>query len=314
MASTGEPMPRNHDTQARLEAAREALLERYAPETEILEIPWSAGRSPVLVLGEGPPLVLVHGGMGTALSWVPLLEHLADAHTVYAIDRPGCGLASAFDYQGVDVPRHAARFLDEAFDALGLDSATVVGNSMGGRFSIALARHHPDRVDRLILVGAPAGSEGQPVPGPVRAMRYPLIRRLMAWFTANGDAEDARDFHGQILVAQPDRMPVVFYEAMAADAAYNIHGWLPFVANVVDWSGHVAKPVRLEGPLPDLTVPTDLIWGSDDAFAGPDRGRVFAEWVDAESFTEVPEAGHLPWLDAPKTVADAILDPCGSIP
>ena len=100
---------------------------------------WSQGETQVLELGDGPPLLLVHGGGDAAFEWVPILEELARRHRVLAVDRPGHGLADPFDYTGVDVLEHAVVFLREILDALELDTVDIAGNSLGGLWSVAFA-------------------------------------------------------------------------------------------------------------------------------------------------------------------------------
>ncbi len=90
-------MERN-DLDGRLEAAQAAVLDRLAPGTRARRVRWSRGETRVLELGDGPPLVLVHGFMDNAALWAPILGALAARHRVIAVDLPGHGLADPFDY------------------------------------------------------------------------------------------------------------------------------------------------------------------------------------------------------------------------
>ena len=84
-----------------LEKTQAALLARFAPETRVRRIRWSEAETQVFELGSGSPLLYVHGGLGGAYELVPILASLAKNHCVFAVDRPGHGLASPFDYRGV---------------------------------------------------------------------------------------------------------------------------------------------------------------------------------------------------------------------
>ena len=139
------------------EVAQAALLARYAPETLVRRVAWSGGETQVLELGDGPPLLLLHGGGDAAFEWVPILEALARRHRVLAVDRPGHGLADPFDYTGVDVLEHAVVFIREILDALELETVDIAANSLGGLWSVVFALEAPDRVSRLALVGAVPG-------------------------------------------------------------------------------------------------------------------------------------------------------------
>ena len=99
----------------------------------------------------------------------------------------GHGLAQPFDYAAVDMLELARRFLREVLDALGLRTANIAANSMGGLWSVAFAIDAPDRVSRLALVGAPLGVNLS-LPLPFRALIYG--RRATAYRTAAGPADD----------------------------------------------------------------------------------------------------------------------------
>ncbi len=115
------------------------------------------------------------------------------------------GLSYPIDYREVDYRGAAAEWLLDLLDAIDADQVDLVGNSMGGFFSMAFAIAHPHRVRRLVLVGAPAGLDrdlplvlrlwGNPVSGPV------LIRSNL---TSPGDAEALRArVFSRLLVAHP---------------------------------------------------------------------------------------------------------------
>ena len=116
----------------------------------------------VRVLETGPegarPLVMIHGGNSVAAGWEPLLSLLKDDFHIYAPDRPGCGLTDKLDYRGIPFCEHALAFIGGVLDGLNLPKVTLVGNSMGGYWSLLYALAHPERVERLVLIGEPAGS------------------------------------------------------------------------------------------------------------------------------------------------------------
>ena len=118
-----------------LEKAQAALLAHYAPDVRVRRVRWSQGETQLLELGDGPPLLLVHGGGDGAFEWVPILPALARNRRVLAVDRPGHGLAEPFDYRGVDMLEHARTFLRDVLDALKLPTADVAANSIGGPVS-----------------------------------------------------------------------------------------------------------------------------------------------------------------------------------
>lgn len=117
-------------------------------------------------LGTGDPVVLLHGsgpGVTAWANWRLTIPPLAERFRVVAPDVTGFG----YTQKTIDDRYDMARWLDHLtgfLDAVGLDKVSVVGNSFGGGLALALAVHHPNRVHRLVLMGA-AGLEFELTPG-----------------------------------------------------------------------------------------------------------------------------------------------------
>ena len=129
----------------------------------------------VLEVGDGPPLVLVHGSGMSASTWAPLMPYLG-TNRMIAFDLPGFGLSDPFDYAGRPLRSHAVAQLTSLLDALRLDRVPVVGTSLGGMWALCLALDAPDRVAAVASLGVPAvalpGMHGDP-PGSRRESHPP---------------------------------------------------------------------------------------------------------------------------------------------
>ena len=108
----------------------------------------------VLEVGDGPPLVLVHGSGMSASTWAPLMPYLG-ANRLIAVDLPGFGVSDPFDYAGRPLRSHAVAQLTSLLDALGLEQVPVVGTSLGGMWALCLALDAPDRVARRRVARSP---------------------------------------------------------------------------------------------------------------------------------------------------------------
>jgi pimeloyl-ACP methyl ester carboxylesterase len=109
------------------------------------------GRMAIQEAGEGPPVVMLHGLGGTKVSFLPTQAALAKDFRTIAVDLPGFGdsdkpLKAPYDAE------FFARWVIGLLDALELETAHIVGHSMGGRVAIELGMSHPDRVDCLTLM------------------------------------------------------------------------------------------------------------------------------------------------------------------
>ncbi|MFE0627596.1 alpha/beta fold hydrolase [Streptomyces sp. NPDC058864] len=121
-------------------------------------------RQHVVIGGDGPPLLLVHGWPQNWYAWRMLMPELARHHTVIAVDQRGMGLSDK-PRGGYDT-RTLAGDLIALMDALGHERFAVVGHDTGMIISYALAADHPERVTRVALAE---------VPGPPRPSASPIL-------------------------------------------------------------------------------------------------------------------------------------------
>ena len=119
-------------------------------------------------LGEGDPVILIHGFNMDTNTWANNIEALAANHSVYAIDLWGFGYST----RDPMLPGYAlyTEQLQLFMDDLGIEKATLVGHSMGGGAAISFALKYPERVDKLVLVD----STGIPNPLPLRSKFFTL--------------------------------------------------------------------------------------------------------------------------------------------
>lgn len=172
-------------------------------------------RVQVLEGGRGEPVLLLHGGDGVAAQWEPLLSRLSSGFNIYAPDRPGCGLTEMFTYRDVPLREHAVNFVRSTMDALGLESANVVGNSMGGYFALVFALAHPEWVKRLVTVGEPAGSSATIPPGN-RLLAMRGLNGLMYATVMKPGASSTYEGFKRILVAHPERLSPTYVDCCTA--------------------------------------------------------------------------------------------------
>lgn len=286
---------------------RSDYLAAVTPKARWERITVSGVRCEAIVVGDGPPLVLMHGGLDSCMQWAPILPALAEQFRCYVPERPSNGASDAFDYRNLtdNFRAHAAGVVDDMFDGLGVDRAALVGNSMGGLFSLAFATAHPDRVERVVFVGVPAGQEDTPLPAPVRLMAHPLTRNAIAWLSAHAGPRDTERIIRQLIMAHPERFPDRLLEIGTATTRRNARAWRDFAARIA--AGKALRSDLLSSNwLGDLTVPVSYIIGDRDAFGTLEGIRQVAAGINAP-VTVIPGAGHLPWFDEPDRTTKAIL-------
>ena len=118
----------------------------------------SAASAPIIIVaGSGEPLILLHGsgpGVTAFANWRGVIPDLAAQFRCYAPDTLGFGYTDFPDeIRGFDMSRWLAHLIG-FMDALGIERAHFIGNSYGGALTLALAARHPERVGRIVLMGA----------------------------------------------------------------------------------------------------------------------------------------------------------------
>ncbi|MBE7556017.1 MAG: alpha/beta fold hydrolase [Anaerolineales bacterium] len=213
-------------------------------------------RAHILEAGQGEPVVIFHGGDGEAVNWVPLMAPLQGRLHLFATDRPGFGLTDPFDYRRVDLRSHAANFVRSLLDALELESATLMGGSMGGFFALAAALAHPHRVKKLILVGMPAGiSKSGSLPLRIICGVPGLAKLFMA---GRPSMKNQRQQYEKMFHVDLTKVPDLYLETRRI-AGVSLPGaqetWAVLLPRLVNLNGFRPE-VNLANELPHLEQPT----------------------------------------------------------
>ncbi len=243
---------------------------------------------PVAVIGQGPPILLLHGFDSSFLEFRRLVPLLAGSHRLIIPDLYGFGFCPR-PLPGPYGPDAVLDHLDRLLDALGTDAAAptgVIGASMGGAVAVALARRQPERIHRLLLL-APAGLTGRPMPLP------PLLDRLGVRFLA---LPGVRRGLCRSAFADPDHA-VGAAELEIASLHLQAPHWAEALAAFARSGGFAG----CGAPLPPQ--PLDVLWGAQDRILRPPQKRA-ARALLGERLEELSGCGHLPHLDRPDTVAD----------
>ena len=247
-------------------------------------------------VGQGPPLVFVHGAAVDSRMWEPQLAGLADEFTVVAWDEPGAGRSSDLP-QGYGLAAFADG-LAALIEVLGLGPAHVAGLSWGGTVVLELYRRRPELVATLIMIDTYAGWKGSLPPDEVRA-RVEGTRRMLATPPEEFDPTLPGLFAGD-----PPAKYVPMLTAMAADVRPASLGHELAIMAEAD----------LSDLLHQIAVPTLLIWGSLDARSPLAVARQFQEAIPGAELIVIEEAGHVSNLERPDRVNDAVREFCRAHP
>lgn len=298
----------------RVRAARTAEARAYEHygrdfEEHFVDVEALGGRVRVVEVGDGPPVVAIPGGTGNGLVWLPLLPELR-GYTVYVVDRPGGGLSDGIDHRSNPLAREAATSTAGVFDHFGLDTAPVIGNSMGGLWALRFALAHPGRVSAIALLGCPALFPGTSAPLPMRLLSLPWVGELLVGrLLRTHDADDARETWG--FLGHPsetaERLPPAFAEAWyRMDQVPGFErSWVSLLQSALRPWGAAPEAAFTPRDLRAVAAPVTLVWGREDPFGSVEQGREGAEFIPEAEFHEVG-TGHLPWLDEPERCGELV--------
>jgi pimeloyl-ACP methyl ester carboxylesterase len=295
-------------TREEFEAAQSRLLRRsgVAADSRFLDVAAVEGSAHALVSGSGSPVLMVPGFADPAAMWAPLMARLPGFH-LHAVDRPCFGLSGGAPQRTATFRRLAVDFLSQALDALGLDRVLAVGNSIGSLWTTWLAIDRPDRVAALVHVGCPAFVLGTSAPLPMRLLSVPPLGRFITALSppSPGQVEAfGRAIAGEDFSRSPELRDLLVASQKLPGAR---EAMLELLHAVVRLRG--ARPqVRLAaGDLAQVRQPVLLVWGSRDAFGGPQVGAEAARALPDARLEVLSGGGHVPWVGHPDDVAAAAL-------
>jgi pimeloyl-ACP methyl ester carboxylesterase len=258
------------------------------------------GRISISEAGAGPAVVMIHGLGATKVSFLPTLAALAPHHRAIAVDLPGFGDSD----KPIQVPYNAPYFaqtMTALLDALELDRADFVGNSMGGRVAIEVGLRAPERVRRIALL-APS----------------------LAWLRDRPWSPYLRWVPPQLGLIQPAPRTIVDGIVRrlipGADNEWTAAGIDEFLRSYLTPRGRAAfyaaaRNIYLEEPhgpdgfwtrLPGLKPPSLFVWGRKDPIVPISFARHVREALPHAEHLEL-DCGHVPQLERPKQAHEALL-------
>ena len=251
-------------------------LERAGLEQQFVD--HDHGRLSYFIGGEGPPLVFIHGLSDQAGSWHTIASQF-DEHTVIAVDLPGHGDSPYSNGELLSEASIMPLFvlLDQLIDD---EQAVIVGNSLGGWIAMEYALYHPEAIKRLV----PVGSAG---------MEHDIDPTLL--MPENRD--DARRTIQTIFGDNPPPVPGFVLDHMVERAERSV------VADVFD-RHHEAR--YLDDDLPDLDVPTELIWGTEDLIFPLDYAERLHDKLARSRLHIIDGCGHSPQVGCPDEFAELL--------
>jgi pimeloyl-ACP methyl ester carboxylesterase len=255
------------------------------------------------IAGEGPVILLIHGMAGSSRSWRAVMRILARDYTVIAPDLLGHG-ESAKPLGDYSLGAYASGLRDLLVGALGVESATLVGQSLGGGVAMQLAYQHPELCERLVLVAS--GGLGREVSWILRAMTYPGAEYLMPVLFprfARRAGERVLGFFREHGVRAPHLAEMWSAYASLTETP-NRRAFFRTVRAVIDPGGQtVSARDRLYLA---QSVPTLIVWGDRDDIIPVEHAHAARELLPESRLEIFPGAGHFLHVEHPVRFAEVL--------
>lgn len=225
-------------------------------------------------VGEGKPILLLHGWGGSSESFLPLLRDLSANHRVIAPDFPGQG-KSPEPPEPWSVTEYA-EMIRGFCDALDIRGCDILAHSFGGRVALYLAATWPDYAGKLLLTGCAGIPPVKTKKQDVRRTAYRLLSRLASpkFF---GEA-----LSGRMREALVQKFGSADYKALTPSMRKTFNHIL---AQDLSWT------------LPQIQSPTLLVWGEDDTATPLWMGKKMEREIPDAALIPFPNAGHFAYLD-----------------
>jgi pimeloyl-ACP methyl ester carboxylesterase len=247
--------------------------------------------------GEGEHLLIIPGLCTSADFWQQTIPVLSKRYHVWAIDPPGCGKSAKPDVP-YDLPWLRDRIVD-FMDCMHIQRAHLMGGSLGGHLAMMIALEHPERVNKLILMGS---SGAWPRPSP------PVTLALATLWNDHLVTDHLRrnwpDIYNKMFVHQTPLTKQIFEQQMAARA--NVGVYFP--------EGRAATRVlrsiffnSVLDRLPQITQPTLLVWGESDNWHLRNEAKALRSGLPHARLVFVPDSGHEVMLDQPEVFNRLVL-------
>jgi pimeloyl-ACP methyl ester carboxylesterase len=248
----------------------------------------------VIEMGEGDPIVFIHGLSGSWQNWLEQLPVFARTNRVIAFDLPGFG-QSPMPAEKISIAGYG-RLVDQLLDVLDVPRAVVVGNSMGGFIGAELAIQFPERVERLVLVSAAGLTVEHQRNEHALAVLKHLEARLAAWGGWVGSRADNlarrpryRRALMSIVAAHPDRLsPALVAEQLRGSGK-------PGFVDGLD--ALTAYPIR--DRLPRIASPTLIVWGEQDFLVPVRDAFEFERLIPRSRRVIYADTGHVTMIERP---------------
>jgi pimeloyl-ACP methyl ester carboxylesterase len=254
-----------------------------------------------IVKGEGKPLILIHGYGAGIWVWEKQIEILFQSYRVYALDLIGHGFSDRPKI--AYTPETYVHFLKDFMDGVGIERATLIGNSMGGGIAWAMAIFFPERVDRLILINSvPPDILDQVRNDSFRKLvainGIPLLPYLViAGRNKNSVKRILQECVSDTKLITPEVLNRQHQLSMIKGSTWVLYSTFK----------NAEGALKFKDQLSHIRQRTLLLWGDRDLIFPTSVGEQLHRMISNSKIQLIKRSGHIPMWETPEEVNQAIL-------
>ena len=256
-----------------------------------------------LDIGQGQPVILIHGFGGSMWQWEHQQQPLSAEFRLITPDLIGSGLSTKPDIEYR--PEQMLEYFIGFMDALRIRQATLVGNSMGAGLAIGMALTYPDRVSQLVLIdGLPANVRER--------LTSPSIKRALDTAAPSWLASFGNWLFGGVMIESVLQEivhdPTLLTPAVIERSNRNRQrpGVIPPLMTVRDtlplWESGFATRIG------EIRHPTLILWGEEDRVFPLPTGEDLQRTIKGSALVRIPNAGHIPQWERPDLANRAMIE------
>jgi len=233
-----------------------------------------------LEAGEGKPIILLHGLMGSIENFGEMIDYISKEYKVYGLDLKL--FKTSLLKSSV---KNLAQYLHKFMIHIGVEKATLLGNSMGGHIGLVFAKLYPSMTEGLILTGSSGLYENS----------------LGNSFPRRGDYE--------YIKAKTEE---VFYDPKTAtkelvDSVFKMANTPESLLRLVKYAKSAIRH-NMAKDLPGLNMPSLIIWGKNDIVTPPEVAEEFNSLLPNSELYWIDECGHAPMWEKPEIFSEIVLN------
>ena len=246
---------------------------------------------------EGDVLLLLHGSNSSMQTWNGMINVLASSYRIISFDLYGHGITGKHPNNDYSANAQISAAI-KVLDAVNVDSAVWIGNSMGGWVAWRGALAKPHRVSSLVLIGASGaqGGEEAEVYFAARILKSPIIQKLAQYITPRSMVEKSIQDNYVDHTKITDTLIDQYWELLR----------FPGNREAISHRVKTSREPEMWNEIHNITQPTLLLWGEQDIIVPFSDTRLYQEKLPNSKLVSYPNASHLPMEELPIKVANDI--------